>query len=279
MPVASIPSPSSANIGPFHMYGILLALGVLVACYVAERRWRSRGYPAGALYDIVFWVVVWGVIGARLYHVITDYQLFEDDPWRAFQIWRGGLSIWGAVAAGAIAVVVITKRRHLPTLVVMDCMAVGAVLAQAIGRWGNYFNQELFGKPTDLPWGLEISIAHRPLGYAQYTTFHPTFLYESLACLAIAGILVLAERNAHLKQGQTFALYVMLYTFARFFFENMRIDTAHEIGPLRVNAWVALVLCIASTGWFIWLRRHSPPQRRPGTPPPADTADEIDAIA
>jgi prolipoprotein diacylglyceryl transferase len=262
--LGSIPSPSSGNLGPFHMYGLILAVGVLVGVYVAEHRWRRRGYPKDGIYDISFWVVIWGVIGARLYHVITDYQRFEDDPWRAFQIWRGGLGIWGAVIGGALAVIVITRRRHLPTLVVMDCMAPGIVLAQAIGRWGNYFNQELFGKPSTLPWALEIAPSHRPLGYAQYATFQPTFLYESLACLAIAGILLVAERRASLRIGQTFALYVALYTFARFWFENMRIDPAHEIAGMRLNAWVSIVVFLFGVGWFVWLGRHEPRQRRPG---------------
>jgi prolipoprotein diacylglyceryl transferase len=266
MPVllGSIPSPSSGNLGPFHMYGVILAVGVLVGVYVAEQRWRRRGYPRDGIYDISFWVVVWGVIGARLYHVVTDYQLFEDDPWRAFQIWRGGLGIWGAVIGGAIAVVVITHRRKMPTLVVMDCMAPGIVLAQAIGRWGNYFNQELFGKPSTLPWALEIAPSHRPSGYVQYATFQPTFLYESLACLAICGLLLLVEQRATLKLGQTFALYVALYTFARFWFENMRIDPAHEIAGMRLNAWVSIAVCLAAVAWFVWLGRHEPPQRRPG---------------
>jgi prolipoprotein diacylglyceryl transferase len=277
-PLASIPSPASPNVGPFHMYGILLAIGVLVGCWVGDRRWRARGYPKGTIYDLAFWIVVWGVIGARLYHVLTDYQLFEHDVLRVFAIWRGGLSIWGAVAGGSIAVVVLTRRRHLPTLVVVDCLAVGVVLAQAIGRFGNYFNQELFGRPTDLPWGLEISVSHRPAGYEQYTTFHPTFLYESLYCLAIAGVLVLAERRFRLHQGQTFALYGALYTFGRFFFENLRIDPAHDIGPLRVNAWVSLIVFVAAVVWFVWLRSHTPRQRRPGAEPNADS-DEVDAVA
>jgi prolipoprotein diacylglyceryl transferase len=262
--LGSIPSPSSGNLGPFHMYGVILAVGVLVAVYIAEQRWRNRGYPRDGIYDISFWVVIWGVIGARLYHVVTDYQLFTHDPLRAFQIWRGGLGIWGAVLGGAIAVIVITRRRHLPTLVVMDCMAPGIVLAQAIGRWGNYFNQELFGKPSTLPWALEIAPAHIPAGYTQYKTFEPTFLYESLASLAIFGILLLVERRATLKLGQTFALYVALYTFARFWFENMRIDPAHEIAGMRINAWVSIVVFLGSIAWFFWLRRHEPPQRRPG---------------
>jgi prolipoprotein diacylglyceryl transferase len=263
MLLGSIPSPADGNLGPFHMYGIILAVGVLVGVYVAEQRWRRRGYPKDGIYDIAFWVVIWGVIGARVYHVITDYQRFEDDPWRAFQIWRGGLSIWGAVIGGALAVIVITYRRKLPTLAVMDCMSVGIVLAQAIGRWGNYFNQELFGKPTTLPWGLEIAPQNRPVGYLQHATFQPTFLYESLACLAIAGILLFVERRARLKLGQTFALYVVLYTFARFFFENMRIDPAHEIAGMRVNAWVSVFIFLFGVGWFLWLGRHEPLQRRP----------------
>jgi prolipoprotein diacylglyceryl transferase len=270
MLLGSIPSPADGNLGPLHMYGVILAVGVLVGVYAAEQRWRRRGYPKDGIYDISFWVVIWGVIGARVYHVITDYQRFEDDPWRAFEIWRGGLSIWGAVIGGALAVVVITYRRKLPTLAVMDCMSVGIVLAQAIGRWGNYFNQELFGKPTTLPWGLEIAPQNRPVGYLQHATFQPTFLYESLACLAIAGILLFVEHRARLKLGQTFALYVVLYTFARFFFENMRIDPAHEIAGMRVNAWVSVFLFLFGVGWFAWLGRHEPEQRHPGAAPVDD---------
>jgi phosphatidylglycerol---prolipoprotein diacylglyceryl transferase len=262
--LASIPSPDSGNLGPFHMYGVLLAIGVLVAVAIAQRRWTRRGYGSPGISDIAFWVVVWGVIGARLYHVITDYQRFDDDPLRAFKIWEGGLSIWGAVIGGAIAVVVVTHRRHMPTLVVMDCMAPGILAAQAIGRWGNWFNQELFGKPTSLPWGLEISLVHRPPGYAAYTTFHPTFLYESLYCLALVAVLLIAERRLSLKQGQTFALYVILYPVGRFWFENLRIDPAHKLGPLRVNAWVSIAVFLFGIVWFVWLGRNEPPQRRPG---------------
>lgn len=262
--LGSIPSPESGNLGPFHMYGVILAIGVLVGVYIAEQRWRRRGYPKDGIYDIAFWVVIWGVVGARLYHVVTDYELFEHDPWRAVQIWRGGLGIWGAVIGGALAVIVTAWRRHLPTLVIMDCMAPGIILAQAIGRWGNYFNQELFGKPTTLPWALEISPAHRPAGYAQYATFQPTFLYESVACLAIFAVLLLVESRRRLRVGQTFALYVALYTFARFWFENMRIDPAHEIAGMRLNAWVSILVFVFGVGWFVWLGRHEPPQRRPG---------------
>ncbi|HEX9506332.1 MAG TPA: prolipoprotein diacylglyceryl transferase, partial [Acidimicrobiia bacterium] len=137
------------------------------------------------------------------------------------------------------------------------------VLAQAIGRWGNYFNQELFGKPSTLPWALEIAPGRRPFGYVQYATFQPMFLYESLYCVAVFGVLLLVEHRVAMKRGQTFALYVILYTFGRFWFENMRIDTAHHIGPLRLNAWVSLVLFLVGIAWFVWLGRHQPPQRRP----------------
>jgi phosphatidylglycerol---prolipoprotein diacylglyceryl transferase len=273
--LGSIPSPADGNLGPFHMYGLILAVGVLVAVWLSERRWRNRGYRRDAIYDIAFWVVIWGVVGARLYHVVTDYQLFEDDPFRAVQIWRGGLGIWGAVIGGGVAVVVITRRRHLDSLAVMDCMAPGIVLAQAIGRWGNYFNQELFGKPSTLPWALEIAPSHRPPGYIQYTTFQPTFLYESLYCLVIFGLLLLVEHRATLKRGQTFALYVALYTFGRFWFENLRIDTAHHIGPLRLNAWVSALVFFGGVAWFVWLGRHEEPQRRPGHP--VEPAVEIGA--
>src|SRR6478609_18176 len=186
------------------MYGMLLAIGVLVATFVGERRWRNRGYKRDGIYDIAFWVVIAGVIGARLYHVITDYQLFEDDPFKAVQIWRGGLGIWGAVIGGAIAVIVVTRRKNMDTLAVMDCMAPGIVLAQAIGRWGNWFNQELFGRPTSLPWGLQIDVANRPAGYLDNATFHPTFLYESIWCVGVALLCIWADRRFNLGHGRVF---------------------------------------------------------------------------
>jgi prolipoprotein diacylglyceryl transferase len=266
--LASIPSPDSGviDIGPIpvHAYGLLLAVGVLVAAWIAERRWVARGYDAKTFNDMAVWIVIGGVVGARVYHVISDYQLFTDDWLRVFQIWKGGLSIWGVLGGGAIAVIIMTRVKRVETLVLFDCIAPGLLAAQAIGRWGNYFNQELFGGPTDLPWGLEISPANRPPGYLNVETFHPTFLYESLYCLLAVGILLLVERKLSLKQGQTFALYVIFYTFGRFWFENLRIDPAHEIGPLRLNAWVSLVIFAFGVGWFWWLGRHEPRQRQPG---------------
>jgi len=282
--LASIPSPShgTIDIGPLslHAYGLMLAVGVLAAVKVAEVRWRRKGHDGRDITDLAIWVVLAGVIGARVYHVITDYQLYTHDWLKAFEIWTGGLAIWGAVAGGALAVAVLARRRRLDALALMDAMAPGVVLAQAIGRWGNYFNQELFGKPTTLPWGLEISPTHRPAGYEQFATFHPTFLYESLACLAIFGILVWAERRVPFRRGQTAAAYIALYTLARFFFENLRIDPAHRVGGLRINAWVSVAVCLAAVAWFVWLGRRAEPttagaatgSERPSAARPPDPA-------
>jgi prolipoprotein diacylglyceryl transferase len=261
--LASIPSPDNGviDVGPIpvHAYGLLLAVGVIVAAWIAERRWVARSYDAKTFNDMAVWIVIGGVVGARVYHVISDYQLFTDDWFRAFQIWKGGLSIWGVLAGGAIAVVVMTRIKRVETLVLFDCIAPGLLAAQAIGRWGNYFNQELFGGPTDLPWGLEISPAKRPPGYLNVETFHPTFLYESLYCLFLLGVVLWIERRFRLRKGQMLALYLATYTFGRFFFENMRIDPANEIAGVRLNAWVSAIVCILSIGWFLWLGRRGSP--------------------
>ena len=261
--LGSIPSPARGvfYLGPLplHAYGICIALGVVVAVRVAERRWEQRGHARKDVADIAVWLVIAGVLGARLYHVVTDYELYTHDPVKALFIWDGGLGIWGGVAAGAIAVVVLARRRGFDTLALMDALAPGVVLAQAIGRWGNYFNQELFGRPTSLPWAVEIDAAHRPAAYSRFSTFQPTFLYESSWCLAIFGVLVVLERRFKFRKGQTMALYIALYTAGRFVFENMRSDFAHTIGGLRINAWMSLALCLGGIAWFAWLARHGMP--------------------
>jgi prolipoprotein diacylglyceryl transferase len=268
--LASIPSPDSGVIDvgpvPLHAYGLLLAIGVLVAAWIAERRWVARGFDAKTFNDMAVWIVVGGIVGARVYHVISDYQLFTDDWLRAFQIWKGGLSIWGVLGGGAIAVVIMTRVKRVQTLVLFDCIAPGLLAAQALGRWGNYFNQELFGGPTDLPWGLEISPDNRPTGYLDVTTFHPTFLYESLYCLFLLGVVLWIERQFRLRKGQVLALYLATYTFGRFFFENLRVDPANEIFGVRVNAWVSGIVFILSIAWFVWLGREGS-EYPPGTVP------------
>jgi prolipoprotein diacylglyceryl transferase len=258
--LASIPSPDNGTIDvgplPLHAYGLLLAIGILVAAWIAERRWIAKGHRAEDFNKIALGTVIGGIVGARLYHVATDYQRFTDDWLGVVKVWEGGLSIWGAVLGGALTLWLLAWRNRLPILELLDCVAPGVILAQAIGRWGNWFNQELFGKPTDLPWGLEIDPANRPAGYAQDPTFHPTFLYECIYNLAVFGVLLLVERRFPLKKGQLFALYVALYTFGRFFLENLRIDEAHEILGLRVNAWVSVAVCAGAIAWFVWLGRH-----------------------
>ena len=260
---AAIPSPSDSvlHLGPLplHLYGLILAIAVIVAARVAERRWVRRGHAAKDFSDLVVWIVIGGVVGARLYHVVSDYQLFRGQWLDAFKIWQGGLSIWGAVLGGAVVVVVLARRRHLDLGDLVDSIAPALVLAQAIGRWGNWANQELYGRPSGLPWAVEIDVAHRPAAYANVATFQPTFLYESLWCLAVFAVLIAVERRVRLMKGQLLALYLMLYTAGRFVFENMRVDPAHRIGPLRLNAWVCIVTFVAASVWFLWLRRHGTP--------------------
>jgi prolipoprotein diacylglyceryl transferase len=256
--LAYIPSPEHGivHIGPLplHAYGLMLALGVLAAVQVAEWRWVKRGHEPKVIASIAVPIVVGGVIGARVYHLFTGYKWSENGIVGAFEIWKGGLSIWGAVAGGVIAAVFVGRRRHLDVVELMDVIAPAVALAQAIGRWGNYFNQELFGRPTTLPWALKIDPAHRPPGYTQYATFHPTFLYESLYCLALFGFLLWAEKRFRFGRGQTFAAYVALYTFGRVWFEALRIDDATKLFGIRFNLMLSVVLSVVSTVIFFRLR-------------------------
>jgi prolipoprotein diacylglyceryl transferase len=215
---------------------------VLAAVWLSNKRWLARGGTTDDVTTLATWGVPAGIIGARIYHVCTDYQLYTDDPLRAFAIWDGGLGIWGGIAGGVIAGLVVARKRGLPLLSLMDMVAPALALAQAIGRLGNYFNQELFGRPTTLPWALEIDAQHRPSGYEAATTFHPTFLYESLWNLALCIGLILLDRTGRLGPGRIFALYVMGYTFARFFIERLRIDEANTLAGLRVNEWASLIV-------------------------------------
>lgn len=271
--VAFIPSPSSGRIGPLHMYGLVLAIGVIVAAWIAERRWVRSGHDAKQFSDIVVWIVIAGVLGARFYHLFTGYDWQREGWVNTLAIWKGGLSIWGAVGGGALALVVLARRRRLDSLALLDAIAPGLVMAQAIGRWGNWFNQELFGGPTKMPWGLEIDLAHRPAGYAADKTFHPTFLYESLWCLTIFGVLLWAERRFRFRRGQTFALYVAMYTFGRFWFENLRIDKATELFGQRFNGLLSAALCVLAIVWFVLLGRRAP-RTEASTAPVDDMHDE-----
>ena len=250
---ASFPSPSSGalELGPLKLnaYGAMIALGVIAAVSLAGRRLEKRG--TGTRDDmsaIALWGVPTGVIGARLYHVITDWQLFRDHPERIIQIWKGGLGIWGGIAVGVVVGLWEGKRRGISAAELLTCVAPALPLAQSIGRWGNWFNQELFGRPTTLPWGLEVSNFHtKEAGYPVGTLFHPTFLYESLWCLALAIFLLLIDKKVR-RPGYLFVYYTAGYTLFRFFNEGLRIDPANSAGGLRLNQWVSLVVFAVSVG-------------------------------
>jgi prolipoprotein diacylglyceryl transferase len=205
--------------------------------------------------------VPFGIVGARLYHVITDYQLYFGpgrQPLNALKIWEGGLGVWGAIAFGILGGYLVARRRRIAFPAVLDAIAPAILVAQAIGRLGNWFNQELFGRPTTLPWGLEIAAQYRPAGYTQFATFHPTFLYEILWNLAAAVLLVWLDRRFRLGHGKVFALYVMLYCAGRFWIEALRIDTVNEIGGFRLNNYTALIGFVVALVWLIWLIRNRP---------------------
>jgi prolipoprotein diacylglyceryl transferase len=273
-----IPSPAHGivHIGPLqlHAYGLMLAIGVIVAAKIADWRWRRTGNNPRVISEMAIPVIVAGILGARIYHLFTGYKWSDSGIVGAFEIWKGGLSIWGAVAGGLIAVVVIARRRNLDTLLLLDAMGPAVVVAQAIGRWGNWFNQELFGRPSKLPWALEIDLAHRPAGYLQYSTFQPTFLYESIWCLIVFATIVWLERHRKLVKGQAFALYVAMYTFGRIFFEWLRVDPASKIFGVRFNLLLSAALCVGATVWFVQLGRRGKP---PAVADPAEPVTDAEA--
>jgi prolipoprotein diacylglyceryl transferase len=264
-PVLSIPSPSTNvwYIGafPLRAYALCIIAGIIVAMIIATRRWKARGGTADSMELMVVVGVPFGIVGARLYHVITDYELYfapGRHPLNALKIWQGGLGIWGAIAFGLLGGYLVARRRRIAFPAVLDAIAPAILVAQAIGRLGNYFNQELFGRPTTLPWALEIAPQYRPEGYAQFTTFHPTFLYEMVWNLIAAALLVWLDRKFRLGHGKVFALYVLLYTGGRFWIEALRIDTVNEIAGFRLNNYTALIGFIAALVWLIWLIRNRP---------------------
>lgn len=243
--LGSIPSPSSNEIvlGPLHLraYGLMIAVGVIAAVELGRRRWAARGHDPDQISGMALWAVPAGLIGSRLYHVITDYQRFEGQWFDAVKVWQGGLGIPGGIIGGALAGVVYAKVKKMPLGELADTVAPAIPLAQAIGRLGNWFNQELFGGPTRLPWGLEIDVAHRPDRYLSTATFHPTFLYEALWNLALVGVLILIDRKRVLRPGSLFFVYIGGYFTGRLWVEAMRIDEASLILGIRVNIWMSIV--------------------------------------
>ncbi len=278
--IASIPSPSSGffELGPLdiHMYGLMLLLAIAVCIVVTGLRWTKR--PEGGDWDLLLRIAVWGVaagiVGARAYHVITSWSEVPDPKWQGvFMVWKGGLGVWGGILLGTIVGAYICKRAGKSPWVLMDAAAPGLMLAHGVGRFGNWWNQELFGEPTDRPWGLEIDPENRPFEYATSETFHPTFLYEFLYVTAAAILLLVLDRFIRFRPPALFALYVSLYTFGRFWEEMLRIDPSHELGPWRLNAWVSLVVFILATAFFVYwqfLRGRRRPRREKTREAPKD---------
>jgi prolipoprotein diacylglyceryl transferase len=254
--LASIPSPDSGvvDLGPLrlHAYGIMLLLGIAACIWLTGVRWVRLGGDWDLIFRAAVWGVAAGIVGARAYHVVTSWDQVPDEWWGPFAVWEGGLGVWGGIALGTVVGCIVVWRAGESVRLMMDAVAPGLLVAQGIGRIGNWWNQELFGKPTDLPWGLEIDPENRPAGFLDHDTFHPTFLYELIYDLTMAGVLLLIGSRFRIRPPGLFALYVSFYTFGRFFEELIRIDPAHEIGPLRLNAWVSIVLFVLSTAFFAW---------------------------
>ncbi len=259
----SPPSPVIFEVGPFALrwYGLFIALGIAAATWMTVRELNRRGYDGAMALDALFFVVPLGFIGARAYHVITDYDLYDGNPHSffpgVFEVWNGGLGIYGGVIGGFLGLLIFARLRGISALAFADAVAPGLVLAQAIGRFGNYFNQELFGRPSDLPWAIEIAPQNRPPQFNDAASFHPTFLYESIWDVLVCLILLfVARRFANsLKNGDIFLLYVCLYSVGRFFVETLRVDPAFLIGDFRGNLFVASVLAL--TFALILFLRHA----------------------
>ncbi|WP_223163704.1 prolipoprotein diacylglyceryl transferase [Nocardioides humilatus] len=304
---ATIPSPSNGvwHLGsvPIRGYALCIILGIIAAIWIGERRWVARGGRPGDVQDIAIWAVPFGIVGARLYHVATDWQRYFGDgqnPVTALYVWRGGLGIWGGVALGAVGAYVGCRAKGIKFLPMADTLAPGVLIAQALGRWGNWFNQELYGRPTDLPWGLEIDRDHWPTecdypkgsGTCTFevgTTFHPTFLYECLWNIGAFALVIYLERRFKLGFGRVMAVYVMAYTLGRGWIEYLRIDDVQleNVLGLRFNVWTSIILFTAAAIYFVVSSKRHPGREEsvfrdgavavPADGAVADATDEPDA--
>jgi prolipoprotein diacylglyceryl transferase len=262
--LSAIPSPSSGTleIGPVNLnaYGLMIALGVVAAVRIAGKRAeRINAATMDDLSSIALWAVPAGVLGGRAYHVLTDYEKFQGNWGDVIKVWQGGLGIWGGITVGVLVGFWRAKKMNLDAWVLVSCSVPGIAVAQAIGRWGNWWNQELFGRPTDLPWALEVSDATAlKAGFAEGTTFHPTFLYESLGCLVLAVALIAVEKKLKPGRGRLLAWYVAGYTALRFFIEGLRIDEAKELAGFRFNQWVSIIAFAIAVAFLVLDARRSP---------------------
>jgi len=279
--LAAIPSPDQGiwYLGPvpIRAYALCIVAGAVVALWLGDRRFQARGGRPGTVYDIAVWAIPFGLVGARLYHVVTTPELYFGEDGSlvdALYVWQGGLGIWGAVALGGVGAWIGCRRAGVRLPAFADAVAPGIVLAQGIGRWGNWFNQELFGRPTDLPWALEIDPANRPLDYAEQATFHPTYLYESLWDIGVAVVVIVVDRRRRMGHGRAFALYVALYTLGRAWIEELRIDESlHPLG-IRLNVFTSLVILVLAIAYIVVCARLRPgreasPHRDGWQPEPA----------
>jgi prolipoprotein diacylglyceryl transferase len=276
---AYIPSPSSNgfSVGPFfvHAYGLAYVFAVAAAIIVTRELWRRDGGDPRLPQEIAVWAFPAGLIGGRIYFLITTPSQIPSEWWGPFAIWKGGLGIWGGIAGGVlVGVWYIRRRRGLTREEIrrlIDCAAPGLLCAQAIGRIGNYFNQELFGKPSTLPWALKIDPAHRPPHYEQYATFQPTFLYEIIWNLTLAAVLAWLVRRRQFKPPGVFALYVAGYSAFRVFEDTLRIDYSNYVLGMRLNFWIALLACLAGLTWFVAIQRDWGPRRKRRSVQPDDS--------
>ncbi|WP_308291366.1 prolipoprotein diacylglyceryl transferase family protein [Amycolatopsis magusensis] len=251
-------------------YALCIVAGILVAVWLTQRRWVRRGGKPGQVLDIATWAVPFGIIGARLYHVATSWQPYfgpGGNPLHALYIWEGGMGVWGAVAFGALGAWIGARRSGVPLPPMADAAAPGIALAQGIGRLGNWFNNEVYGGPTELPWGLEIHQWDQSAGQAVLGadgqpvvlgTFHPAFLYELLWVFGVAAVVIWADRRFQLGHGRAFGLYVALYTAGRLWIEALRVDPANHILGLRLNIWTALLVCLTATALTVVSARRHP---------------------
>ncbi|WP_341721329.1 prolipoprotein diacylglyceryl transferase [Micromonospora sp. FIMYZ51] len=289
--LAAIPSPSTAvwHLGPIPLraYALCIIAGIVLACWITERRLRQRGVAPGAVLDIALWAVPAGIIGARIYHVISSPAAYfgtGGDPIKVFFIHEGGLGIWGAVAGGAVGAWFAARQLGIPFAVVADALAPGLPLAQAVGRLGNWFNNELYGGRTDLPWGLEIhrmdggqalrDEAGRPI--LEEGLYHPTFAYEALWNVGVAALVFFLDRKLRLGRGRAFALYVMGYTAGRFWIEMMRTDEANTVLGVRLNVWTAALVFLGALIYFLRVRgprEYLIPIGLPAAPAPQTSSD------
>lgn len=268
--LAFIPSPpgNGFHIGPLfvHAYGLAYVVAVIAAIAITVPRWEKLGGHRELVYEIAMWGFPAGLVGGRIYFLITTPSQMPQHWWGPFAIWDGGLGIWGGIALAAVVSIWRLRRRGADVLRFMDAVAPALLVAQGIGRLGNYFNQELFGIPSKLPWALEVSAAHRPPGYASYVTFQPTFLYELIWDFALAGGLILLGKRREIKPPGLFALYVAGYSAFRMFEETLRIDYSKHILGMRLNFFVATLLCLAGLAWFAAIQRGWWPRRGRSSP-------------